>query len=340
MAKKSSWWSRFILLFAILAVLLLLAFLHMQRLAKQPLAFSAESVFFTVDKGDGLNKILPKMRAAGISQGADWQWKVLAMQMRMASKIHVGDYKILRTDTPSMLLHKLAIGDTARVKFTIIEGWSFKQLMQQIKEIPEISDDVSALSADALMQMLDKKGIHPEGRFLPDTYFVPLSGKKSQILLEAANAMDKALADAWLARQSGLPLKNADELLILASIVEKETGVASERPQIAGVFVRRLQKGMRLETDPTVIYGIGSAYDGNIRKKDLRTLTPYNTYRIKGLPPTPIAMPGTAALQASANPAPGSSLFFVANGKRAHIFSTTYAEHKKAVEAYQIKSEK
>lgn len=339
MAKKSSWRSRLFLLFAIGAALLLLAFLHTQRLAKQALAFAPEAVYFTVDKGDGLNKILPKMRAAGISQGSDWQWKVLAMQMGMASKIHVGDYKILRTDTPSTLLHKLAIGDTARVKFTIIEGWNFTQLMQQIKDIPEISDDVSALSADALMQMIDKKGIHPEGRFLPDTYFVPLSGKKSQILIEAAKAMDKALADSWAARQAGLPLKNADELLILASIVEKETGVASERPQIAGVFVRRLQKGMRLETDPTVIYGIGSAYDGNIRKKDLRTLTPYNTYRIKGLPPTPIAMPGKAALQASANPAPGNSLFFVANGKRAHIFSSTYAEHKKAVAAYQLKSE-
>ncbi len=340
MAKKSSWWSRFILLFAISAVLLLLAFLHMQRFAKQPLGFALEAVLFTVDKGDGLNKILPKMRTAGITQGADWQWKVLAMQMRMASKIHVGDYKILASDTPSLLLHKLAIGDTARVKFTIIEGWNFTQLMQQIKGIAELNDDVSALSDDALMQMLDKKGIHPEGRFLPDTYFVPLSGKKSQILLEAANAMDKALADTWATRQAGLPIKSPDQLLILASIVEKETGVASERPQIAGVFVRRLQKGMRLETDPTVIYGIGSSYDGNIRKKDLRTLTPYNTYRIKGLPPTPIAMPGKAALQASANPAPGDSLFFVANGKRAHIFSSTYAEHKKAVQAYQIKSEK
>jgi UPF0755 protein len=238
-----------------------------------------------------------------------------------------------------MLLHKLAIGDTARIKFTLIEGWNFKLLMQQIKAIPALNDDVSALSVDAIMQMLGKKGVHPEGRFLPDTYFVPLSGKKSQILIEAANAMDKVLAETWATRQANLPLKSADELLILASIVEKETGVASERPQIAGVFVRRLQKGMRLETDPTVIYGMGDAYDGNIRKKDLRTVTPYNTYRVQGLPPTPIAMPGKAALQASANPAPGDSLFFVANGKRAHIFSSTYAEHKKAVQAYQLKSE-
>ena len=166
---------------------------------------------------------------------------------------------------------------------------------------------------------------------------MPLSGKKSQIFIEAANAMDKALAQAWATRQPGLPIKSPEELLILASIVEKETGVASERAQIAGVFVRRLQKGMRLETDPTVIYGMGQAYDGNIRKNDLRTVTPYNTYRIKGLPPTPIAMPGKAALQAAANPAPGDSLFFVANGKRAHVFSSTYAEHRKAVEAYQMK---
>ncbi len=339
MAKKSSWRSRFVLLIAISSALLLLVFLHMQRLAKQPLAFAPDAVFFTVDKGDGLNKILPKMRAAGITQGADWQWKVLAMQMGMASKIHLGDYKILHSDSAVMLLHKLATGDTARVKFTIIEGWSFKQLMQQIKAIPELNDDVSASSVDELMSLVGKKGVHPEGRFLPDTYFVPLSAKKSQILIDAANAMDKALADAWAARQAGLPLKNADELLILASIVEKETGVTSERPQIAGVFVRRLQKGMRLETDPTVIYGMGAAYDGNIRKKDLRAITAYNTYRIQGLPPTPIAMPGAAALLAVANPAAGDSLFFVANGKRAHIFSSTYAEHKKAVQAYQLKSE-
>jgi UPF0755 protein len=337
MAKRKSWASRIILLAALCGLLALLVYVQSQRFARQALGLAGETAMFTVDKGDGLNKILPKMRAAGITQGADWQWKVLAMQMGMASKINVGDYKILPSDTPSMLLHKLAIGDTARIKFTIIEGWNFKQLMQQIKGIPEISDDVSALSAEALMQMLDKKGVHPEGRFLPDTYFVPLSGKKSQILIEASIAMDKALAQAWATRQAGLPIKSPDELLILASIVEKETGVASERPQIAGVFVRRLQKGMRLETDPTVIYGMGQAYDGNIRKNDLRTATPYNTYRIKGLPPTPIAMPGKAALQAAANPAPGDSLFFVANGKRMHVFSSTYAEHRKAVEAYQLK---
>ena len=337
MAKRKSWASRVILLAALCGLLALLGYLQTQRFARQALELNRETAQFTVDKGDGLNKILPKMRAAGITQGADWQWKVLAMQMGMASKIHVGDYKILRSDTPSMLLHKLAIGDTARIKFTIIEGWNFKQLMQQIKGIPEVSDDVSALSTDALMQMLGKTGVHPEGRFLPDTYFVPLSGKKSQIFIEAANAMDKALAQAWATRQPGLPIKSPEELLILASIVEKETGVASERAQIAGVFVRRLQKGMRLETDPTVIYGMGLAYDGNIRKNDLRTVTPYNTYRIKGLPPTPIAMPGKAALQAAANPAPGDSLFFVANGKRAHVFSSTYAEHRKAVEAYQMK---
>ncbi len=337
MAKKSTWRSRLALLFAIGAALLLLAFLHTQQLAKQPLGFAPEAAFFTVDKGDGLNKILPKLRAAGIHQGADWQWKVLAMQMHMASKIHLGDYKILRTDSAAVLLRKLASGDTARVKFTIIEGWNFKQLMQQIKAITELNDDVSAVSTDALMQLINKKGVHPEGRFLPDTYFVPLSGKKSQILLEASSAMDKALAEAWAGRDKSVPLNSPEQLLILASIVEKETGQAHERSQIAGVFVRRLQKGMRLQTDPTIIYGMGDAYFGNISKKDLRRDTPYNTYTRTGLPPTPIAMPGRAALLASAHPSAGDALYFVAKGNREHIFSASYEAHRKAVTLYQPK---
>lgn len=337
MAKKTAWLSHLGLLFTLLCASALLAYLHTQVFAGQPLNLAQETSQFTVQKGDGLNKILPKMRAAGIVQGADWQWKVLAVQKHMASKVHVGDYIILSSDTPNIVLHKLAVGDTARVKFTIIEGWSFKQLLQQLKAIPELTDDVGALSEDEIMALAGKKGMHPEGRFLPDTYFVPLSGNKSQILIDASTAMDAALAEAWAKKDASLPLNSPDQLLVLASIVEKETGQAHERPEIAGVFVRRLQKKMRLQTDPTVIYGMGDAYQGNIRKQDLQRDTPYNTYMRTGLPPTPIAMPGRAALTASAHPAGGDDLYFVAKGNGEHFFSASYEEHKKAVSTYQLK---
>lgn len=337
MAKKRSWASRFILLAALFGILALLAYLQTWRFAGQPLALDQDSVQFTVEKGDGLNRILPKMRAAGITRGADWQWKALALQTGMSGRIHVGDYRISRQDTPAEVLRKLAAGDTARVKFTLIEGWNFKQLMQQLKDLPEPVDDVTGLSPSEVMALVGKKGMHPEGRFLPDTYFVPLSGKKSQILIDAAAAMDKALAEAWAGRDKSLPLQSAEQLLVLASIVEKETGQAHERPQIAGVFVRRLQANMRLQTDPTVIYGMGDGYQGNIRKQDLRRDTPYNTYTRAGLPPTPIAMPGRAALLASAHPAGGDALYFVAKGNGEHLFSASYDAHRKAVQTYQKK---
>ena len=185
--------------------------------------------------------------------------------------------------------------------------------------------------------MIGRPGIHPEGRFLPDTYFVPKSGRKSDLLAQAAVAMDAALAESWQNRAKDVPLRSAEELLILASIVEKETGRAEERPLIAGVFARRLQAGMRLQTDPTVIYGLGDNYDGDIRRRDLRTDTPYNTYTRSGLPPTPIAMPGKAALHAAASPAAGDALYFVASGNGAHVFSASYEQHKKAVATYQLK---
>jgi UPF0755 protein len=257
--------------------------------------------------------------------------------MDMAGRIHVGDYEFKTGTTPANVLAMLASGDTARVKYTLVEGRSFRQMRAELAGLSDLDDDITGKSDSEIMSLLGRQGVHPEGRFLPDTYFVPKSGKRSDLLRQAAEAMDTALAASWNGRFSGLPLKSPDELLTLASIVEKETGKADERPQIAGVFVRRLKKGMRLETDPTVIYGIGEGYDGNIRKKDLQAVTPYNTYRIHGLPPTPIAMPGRAALAAAAHPAAGDTLFFVATGDGGHVFSVTYDQHRKAVKTYQLK---
>jgi UPF0755 protein len=311
-------------------------YLRLRDFGQTPLQIPATAMV-TVAKGDGLNRILPKLRASGITQGWDWQWKVLALKMDMAGRIHVGDYEFKTGTTPANVLAMLASGDTARVKYTLVEGRSFRQMRAELAGLSDLDDDITGKSDSEIMSLLGRQGVHPEGRFLPDTYFVPKSGKRSDLLRQAAEAMDTALAASWNGRFSGLPLKSPDELLTLASIVEKETGKADERPQIAGVFVRRLKKGMRLETDPTVIYGIGEGYDGNIRKKDLQAVTPYNTYRIHGLPPTPIAMPGRAALAAAAHPAAGDTLFFVATGDGGHVFSVTYDQHRKAVKTYQLK---
>lgn len=337
MARKNRWGAKFILVLVLLAISALAIFDSMQRFASASIAIEKGPALLTVDKGDGLNKVLDKIRVLGVQQGADWQWKLLAVQMNMAGKIHVGDYELTDRISPAELLNKLAIGDTARVKFTLIEGWNFKQLMQHLKQLNTLHDDLSGKSSEQIMAELGKPGLHPEGRFLPETYIIPRSGQQSQILQLAAEAMDSALAEAWQQRAPNLPLKSAEQLLILASIVEKETGQAHERPMIAGVFIRRLKLGMRLQTDPTVIYGMGDAYQGNIRKQDLRTDNAYNTYTRAGLPPTPIAMPGRAALMATAQPAAGDALYFVAKDNREHHFSASYKEHQQAVKQYQMK---
>lgn len=322
----------------LLALLALVLFLrNYQQFADSRIAIQPSPAAFTVNPGDGLNKVLPKMRSAGITAGYDWQWKVLAARMGMAGRIHIGDYEISDRSTPKDILHRLATGDTARIKFALIEGWNFRQLKQALLALDGLQDDISGKSDAEIMSLIGRPGMHPEGRFLPDTYFIPKSGRKSDVLRQAADAMDSALAKAWQGRNPEVPLKSAEELLILASIVEKETGHAAERPQIAGVFARRLKLGMRLQTDPTVIYGIGASYDGDIRRRDLRTDTPYNTYTRAGLPPTPIAMPGKAALQAAANPADGDALYFVASGNGRHVFSANYDDHRKAVATHQLK---
>jgi UPF0755 protein len=337
MAGKNRWGAKLVLIFALLAITALFIFASMQRFANSPISIPNGSSLLSVEKGDGLNNVIHKIRKVGVQNGADWQWKILAVQMNMAGKIHVGDYELTNQITPTELLNKLAIGDTARVKFTIVEGWNFKQLMQQLSQLNALDDDLSGKTSEQIMAQIGKPGVHPEGRFLPETYIIPRSGQKSQVLLQATQAMDKTLAETWQKRESNSPLKSAEELLILASIVEKETGQAHERPQIAGVFIRRINLGMRLQTDPTVIYGMGDAYQGNIRKQDLSTDNAYNTYTRAGLPPTPIAMPGRAALLATAHPAAGDELYFVAKDNREHHFSSSYKEHQQAVKQYQMK---
>jgi UPF0755 protein len=313
----------------------LLAYQRFLAFADAPIAGIEQGDMLVVERGDSLPKVLRKLQAMGI-ETRDLEWRALARRMGAAGRIQVGEYALEPGTTPRALLAAMRDGRVTSYRFTIIEGWNIRELRAALAKATPLKQEGAQLDHAALMQALGRGGQHPEGRFLPETYHYTRSDSDLDLLRRAADAMDKALAEAWEGRDQGLPLRTPHELLTLASIVEKETGAPEERPQIAGVFVRRLQVPMRLETDPTVIYGLGSAYDGNIRRRDLDTDTPYNTYTRDGLPPTPIAMPGRAALQAAARPAPGDALFFVAigDGSGRHVFSRTYAEHRAAVAEY------
>ncbi len=288
-----------------------------------------------VDAGDTLPKVLRKLRALGV-ESHDFEWRALAKQMGPAGRIQIGEYALAPGMTPRELLAHMRDGKVVSYRFTIVEGWNIRDLRAALAKARPLKQDGAQLDDSALMRALGLGAQHPEGRFLPETYQYTRSDSDLDVLKRAAAAMEKALAEAWAGHDPALPLQTPYELLTLASIIEKETGAPEERPQIAGVFVRRLKVPMRLETDPTVIYGMGSTYNGNIRRRDLDTDTPYNTYTRDGLPPTPISMPGRAALQAAAHPAPGDALFFVAvgDGSGRHVFTRTYAEHQTAVADY------
>ncbi|MEO6171539.1 MAG: endolytic transglycosylase MltG [Arenimonas sp.] len=307
-----------------------------QAFADKSLVLSSEERILMVESGDGFHEVLKKIRELGVTQGNDLEWKALAKQMKVASHMQVGDYAITSGLSPRTILQRLEDGDIIQRKFALIDGWNIRDLRKALKNTAHIEHVTDQLSDAELMAKLGAAGLHPEGRFLPETYLYSRGTSDFDLLQRAFKGMQDALAEAWDERQDGLPITTPDELLTLASIVEKETGNAEERPVIAGVFIRRLNVGMRLQTDPTVIYGIGSAYDGNIRRTDLQTDTPYNTYTRDGLPPTPIAMPGKPALEAAAKPADGDALFFVARGDGSgrHVFSKDLDEHNAAVQQY------
>ncbi len=302
----------------------------------QPIAGLQTGDSVTVVSGDSFPSVLRKLRAAGVQQGDNLEWRALARHLDVAGSLKVGEYALDPGITPRTLLLNMRDGKVINYRITIVEGWNIRQLRAAINAATPLLHEATQLDDAALMKLLGHPGQHPEGRFLPETYVYSRGDSDVDVLKRAYAAMDKALAEVWETRANDLPLKSPEEALILASIIEKETGLASERPQIAGVFSRRLKLGMKLQTDPTVIYGIGSSYDGNIRRRDLLTDTPYNTYTRTGLTPTPIAMPGMDALRAAVNPAPGDALFFVAlgNGSGSHVFTATLGEHNAAVARY------
>lgn len=251
-------------------------------------------------------------------------------------KIHPGEYLLDEGITPLSLLEKLNKGDVILHQVTFLEGWSFKQIMAALSLEPELKHLLTDKSDSERLQMLNLPISHPEGWFFPDTYRFTKGTTDIEILTQAYNAMRKTLDELWASKAENLPYASDYQALIMASIVEKETGSASERNQIAGVFVRRLQQGMKLQTDPTVIYGMGEAYNGKIGRDNLVNPTTYNTYVVQGLPPTPIAIPGKASLYAALHPDASKALYFVAKGDGTSIFSDTLLEHQRAVARYQL----
>lgn len=273
-----------------------------------------------------------------LSYPAALTWVTLARLQGRAHQIKAGIYTIPVKTTPQEFLDILIKGKTSQNTLTIPEGWNFRQLVAALHNNQQLVHTLEGLNDTDIMARLGLSNQHPEGLFYPDTYYFPKGTTDLAFLQRAYEMMQAELTAAWAKRSSDLPFKKPYEALILASIVEKETGKAQERPLIAGVFVRRLKTGMRLQTDPTVIYALGTAFDGNIRKEDLNVDSPYNTYRNKGLPPTPIALPGRDALLAAVKPADGDSLYFVAKGDGSHYFSSTLSEHECAVLEYQLKN--
>lgn len=267
---------------------------------------------------------------------ADRRAVEMRLRVRGWPNIRTGRYEIPAQATPNDILRQLEEGRVVLEVLTVIEGWTFADMRRAVEQHPQIRVTLRGKEVAAVMAEIGHAGEHPEGRFFPDTYRFAAGTSDREIYTLAYRKLAETLEAAWNARAANLPLGNAYEALILASIIEKETGLASERPRIGGVFVSRLRRNMRLQTDPTVIYGIGAAYDGNIRTRDLRTDTPYNTYTRDGLPPTPIALPSREAIEAATKPLETGELFFVATGlgDGSHAFSTTYEEHNAALKRY------
>ncbi|MEW5891717.1 MAG: endolytic transglycosylase MltG [Pseudomonadota bacterium] len=302
--------------------------------AFRPLDLPAEPVEFAVPPGSSTRAVARALEEAAILP-RQFEFVVLTILLNKTGRIKAGQYSLEAPLTPLKLLDKLTRGDTVMRKLTVVEGWSFRQMRAAIDQHPDLRHESAGLSDQELLMKIGAMERHPEGLFFPDTYYFDIGSADLALYRRAYHAMQERLAQAWQARAEGLPYKSPYEALIMASIIEKETGAPEERPQIAAVFVNRLKLGMRLQTDPTVIYGLGERFDGNLRKVDLTTDTPYNTYTRAGLPPTPIALPGEAALRAALNPAKSRALYFVAMGEGRHHFSATLEEHNRAVNRYQ-----
>jgi len=334
------------LLYKLIAVVILVGSLSLgyfwwdyKTYLNSPVLSSKDEVVVQVEQGSNLTRLLYQLKEQNIISKP----RYLLWYARLSSNpntLHTGEYLISKDDTPLTLIEKFLSGKVKLYSLTLIEGWSFAQMMSVVNANANLTHKLKGLTDKKIMILLGYEGVHPEGRFMPDTYHFPRGMSDIDLLKKAYTAMDKYLTKQWPGRDVGLPFKTPYDALTLASIVEKETGLASERKQIAGVFIRRLLVRMRLQTDPTVIYGMGKKFKGNIKRRDLKRDTPYNTYRRYGLPPTPIAMPSREAIDAALHPEPGDALYFVSKGDGSHYFSATLREHNNAVIKYQLKGRK
>ncbi len=302
--------------------------------ANAPIALRETTVDFRITPKSSLRSAAAQMQEAGVGINADLL-ALLARWQGGATGIKAGSYSVKRGITPNQLLTKLVRGEVTQGEVLLVEGWTFRQWRARLDQHPDLKHETLGLSEAEIANRLGIDGGKLEGWLLPDTYLFDKQSSDIELLARAHRAMKNKLDLAWNERAPGLPYKTPYEALIMASIVEKETGRSDDRAQVAGVFVNRLRKGMLLQTDPTVIYGLGETFDGNLRKRDLQTDTPYNTYARSGLPPTPIAMPGLASIQAALHPSANDMLYFVARGDGSSHFSRTLDEHNKAVSKYQ-----
>ncbi len=337
MQGRVRWRALIVLVSLVVAGALIYGWLDFQRFARTPLAVTAQAPSIDVGRGSSLRDVVGQLREEHVTTVGPLYWRVLAEQLRVAGRLHAGEYALIVGMTPRDLLLNMAAGKVLQRNFTIVDGWNFRDLRQALAKADRLRQDGAGLDDAALMAKVGAEGEMPEGRFLPETYAYVKGDSDLDILRRAHVAMSRMLDTLWAQRDQNVPLATPYDALILASIVEKETGRADERPRIAGVFVRRLQDHMLLQTDPTVIYGMGESYTGSIHKVDLTTDTPYNTYTRPGLPPTPIAMPGKPAIEAALHPADGTELYFVSRGDGSHAFSSTLDEHNRNVACYQLK---
>lgn len=298
-----------------------------------PLALE-EPTLYQVPSGAGFHRIIAELSEQGIITDA-WAFRLLPrLAPEKLPRLRAGEYQLEPGMTGHDMLELLASNDVVTYPLTVPEGWTFRQMRELISAAPKLDNRTAKMNDEEVMALLGREGDHPEGWFFPDTYRYHLGMSDVDILQQSLEKMERVVEEVWAERSDDLPIDTPYDALIMASLIERETGAPEERREIAGVFKRRLERGMRLQTDPTVIYGMGERYDGRIRYADLREATPYNTYVIDGMPPTPIALPGRAALEAAVNPLPGETLYFVSKGDGTHHFSRTLREHNNAVNRY------
>lgn len=326
---------------SLIVVLLAIAILVIQLLNFQhsQIVVPEASQIFMIDPGSNIKAIAEDLTRRKIIEDP-WLFILLAKLKDVETRVRAGEYRIEAGQTPDDLLETFTTGKSIQYSFTVIEGWSFRQMMKAIATDPILVQTLQGKDDTEIMQVIGHPDQHPEGLFFPDTYRFPKGTTDADFLRRAYDVMQQHLEREWMQRDSDLPLNSSYEALILASIIEKETGAGFERPLIAGVFIQRLKRNMRLQTDPTIIYGLGKSFDGDIRFRDLKKDTPYNTYLYSGLTPTPIALPGLDSIRAALHPAPTRALYFVSRGDGTHHFSETLQEHNAAVKRFQLNQQK